>query len=109
MWREVVCFNQRAGWLFVRSRSFEIDLDDLRVAVTPLSFDKIDTFLCGEVDHCVRVSSRRVGICFRKCATSEENECAENKRRRKAQAPHGCVDGRLAMRAIELDCPRAHE
>ena len=68
--REVISLDRFAGRLLVWTSGFEIDLNDFGVAITPLTFDKIDTFFCGEIDHGVWFSSRRVGICFRKCATS---------------------------------------
>ena len=40
-----------AGRLLVRPGRFEIDFDDFRVAITPLTFDNIDTFFCREIDY----------------------------------------------------------
>jgi hypothetical protein len=60
--REIVRFNRLAGWLFIWTCCFEIDLNDFRVAVTPLTFNKIDTFFRREIDYCVRFPIWRVGV-----------------------------------------------
>ena len=44
MRREIICLNRFAGRLVIRAGLFEIDFDDLRVAVPPLAFEKINAF-----------------------------------------------------------------
>ena len=61
------------GRLFVGTHSFETDLDDFGVAVTPLTLDKIDAVASGEINYYIRFSSRRISICFGKCPASEKN------------------------------------
>src|SRR5207249_1039730 len=101
VWSKIISLDRFAGRLFIRASSLEIDLNDFGVAITPLTFDEIDTFFGGEIDHCVRFSSRRIRICFRKRAASQQNQRAKGCYRSKAQAPHGRVHRGFAMFPIK--------
>ena len=51
---EVVGFIRAITWLAIRACGFEIDLDDLRVAIAPCAFDKLRAFFSGEIDRRLR-------------------------------------------------------
>ena len=106
MRREIICLDRFTGRLFVWTSRFEIDLDDFRVAVTPLTFDQIDTFFCRQIDYCIWFSSRSVGIRFGKRAASQENQRSKSKQRNETQARHRGTVGSFAMRSIEFRRPR---
>ena len=79
--------------------------NDFRVAVTPLTFDKIDTFFCREINYGVWLSRWRVGICFRKCAPGQENQRAEGKLRRKRKRHIEALMGASRCASIEFRRP----
>src|SRR5262249_45441836 len=85
---DIVRFYRLSRWLLVRASCFEVDLNDFRVAIAPLAFNKIDTFFGSEVDHRIRFLIRRIGICLSKCAASEKNQHRKYYRGCKAQARH---------------------
>ena len=75
--REIISLDRFTGWLFVRASGFEIDFDDFRVAVTPLTFDQIDAFFCRQINYCVWFSSRRVGVRFGKARPARNSSVAQ--------------------------------
>jgi hypothetical protein len=88
VWSKTISLDRFAGRLFVRSSSLEIDLNDFGVAITPLTFEQIDTFSCRQIDYGIWLSGRSVGIRFGKCAPSQENQRDESGRGREPQTPH---------------------
>src|ERR1051325_618581 len=65
MWGVVVCFNWCARRLLVWTRPAKISFDDLRIAVTPITFYRLRTVRRAKIDHCVRFARRNAGRCFR--------------------------------------------
>ena len=80
MRREIICLDRFTGRLLVWASRFEIDRNDFRIAVTPLTFDNIDTFFCRQIDYGIWFSGRSVGIRFGKRAASQENQRDESDR-----------------------------
>ena len=104
---KVVGFIWRSGRLTISACGFEIDLNDLRVAVTPLAFDKLRTFFGGKVDRRLRFAlgeefigrrrgdkpSRRVrrAVMARRTVPRLVSEEIERRRCRQAQHERGFV------------------
>src|ERR1041385_2626692 len=57
----VVCFNRCARRLLVWSRPAEISFDDLRIAVTPVTFYRFHTVRRAKIDDCVWFARRNAG------------------------------------------------
>ena len=106
MRREIICLDRFASWLLVRTSGFEIHRNNFRIAITPLTFNNIDTLFCRQTDYGIWFSSRSVGIRFGKCAASEENQRSKGKQRNETQARHRGTVGSFAMDPIEFPRPR---
>jgi len=105
MWREIVCFNRLASRLFVRTNSFEINLNNFRVAVAPLTFDKIDALLSCEINFRVRRTGGCIRIGIGKRATSQKHQDDEHQHGGKPESPERCFETRVAMPAVKFRRP----
>ena len=106
MRREIICLDRFTGRLLVWTSRFEINGNDFRIAVTPLTFNNIDTFFCRQIDYGIWLFGRSVGIRFGKRAASQENQRSKGKQRNETQARHRGTVGSFAMRPIEFRRPR---
>src|SRR5581483_11432263 len=109
MRREVVSIDRFAGRLLIRASGLEIPRDNFGIAITPLTFDEVDSLPGREINHCVGLSSGCISICFSKCVACQEDQRAKGNHHDEAQAPHGGVHRSLAMFTIEFRCPGTEE